>query len=180
MKKFMKTTFALLLGGLFAFATACGNSGTASTSSTGGTPSSDNSTSGTGSAGGTSDKESSGGGNQGGVSATIKFYTSVNIIEYKALTAVANAYSDLQYDKGNDITIIIDNKTDPEAYTQSVRNMVSQGVSGRRSSERRLFPNTTERTESWTLRVISKKRIRISRATRRGWTGWKRTRTGRK
>lgn len=125
MKKFMKTTLVLLLGSTFAFATACGGGGSDSSSSSVGETTSSDVTSGSGS----SESHSTSGGGQGGVSATIKFYTSVNIIEYKALTAAANAYSDLQYDKGNDITILIDNKTDPEAYTQNVRNMASQGVS---------------------------------------------------
>lgn len=63
-----------------------------------------------------------------GDSYTIEFYTSVNIIEYNALKSVANAYSDYQYELGNDVTVTINNRTDPAAYMQSVRNMASSGV----------------------------------------------------
>lgn len=89
------------------------------------------SASGSGSAGGTSDS-GSGGSSSGGsspVKATVNFYTSVNIIEQRALQNVAYAYEDLQYDLGNDITISLVNNTDPDAYTQNLRNMLTSSVS---------------------------------------------------
>ncbi len=66
--------------------------------------------------------------NTEGKSGTVTVYTSVNIIEQRALEAVANAYMDLQYEKGNDITVIINNDTDPTSYTSTVRNKISSGV----------------------------------------------------
>lgn len=62
------------------------------------------------------------------VVATIDFYTTVNIIEQRALQAAADAYSDLQYNKGNDITINLSNSTDPDAYTQNIRNMMTGSI----------------------------------------------------
>lgn len=115
MKKFIQSLLIMVLGFVMAFGSiACGG-GNASGSQSEKPSQSD-------SGSGSSDKPS------GGESYTIEFYTSVNIIEYNALRAVANAYSDYQYELGNDVTVTINNKTDPEAYMQSVRNMASNGV----------------------------------------------------
>lgn len=113
MKKIAQTILILAISVVMAFgAFACDNK----KDSTGGNSSGGNS-----------------GGNSGGSSTdnsyTIEFYTSVNIVEYNALKAVANAYSDYQYDRGKDVTITINNNTDPSAYTQNIRNMASSGVS---------------------------------------------------
>lgn len=74
-----------------------------------------------------------GGNNPGGgnepITATIDFYTTVNVVEQSALQQVANAYSDLQYENGNNITVMVRNNTDPSAYTQTVRNLLANGVS---------------------------------------------------
>ncbi len=59
---------------------------------------------------------------------TITMYTAVNIIEQNALQAVANAYMDYQDSLGKDIEVLINNKTDPEAYMQSVRTMAGSNV----------------------------------------------------
>ncbi len=63
-----------------------------------------------------------------GVTATIDFYTSVNIIEQRALESVAYAYEDYQYEKGNNISVRVRNNTDPDAYNQNLRNTI-QNVS---------------------------------------------------
>lgn len=76
------------------------------------------------SAGGDSEKPS------GPVKANIDFYTTVNNIEQMALQSVADAYSDLQYAKGNDITVTIYNSTDPDAYAQTLRNKLANGTNG--------------------------------------------------
>lgn len=77
--------------------------------------------------------ENPGGNNPGGgnepITATIDFYTTVNVVEQSALQQVANAYSDLQYENGNNITVMVRNNTDPSAYTQTVRNLLANGVS---------------------------------------------------
>ena len=74
-----------------------------------------------------------GGNNPGGgnepITATIDFYTTVNVVEQSALQQVANAYSDLQYENGNNITVMVRNNTDPSAYTQTIRNLLANGVS---------------------------------------------------
>lgn len=81
-------------------------------------------------------KKNNGNGGNGGnggdkpISAEINMYTAVNIIEQSALQAVADAYMDMQYEKGNDITVYISNNTDPTAYTQNMRNMISGNVTG--------------------------------------------------
>ena len=76
----------------------------------------------------TSDKTSASQGD--GESTTIMLYTAVNAIEQSALRSVADAYSDYQYNVlGKDIQIVINNRTDPEAYMQAVRNMASTSVS---------------------------------------------------
>lgn len=72
--------------------------------------------------------ENPGGGNEP-ITATIDFYTTVNVVEQSALQQVANAYSDLQYENGNNITVMVRNNTDPSAYTQTVRNLLANGVS---------------------------------------------------
>lgn len=59
---------------------------------------------------------------------TINVYTAVNIIEQNALQAVADAYMDYQDSLGKNIEVFINNRTDPEAYMQSVRTMASNGV----------------------------------------------------
>lgn len=63
------------------------------------------------------------------ITANIDLYTSVNIIEQRALQTVAYAYEDMQYERGNDIKITLNNNTDPDAYTQNLRNMLSSSVS---------------------------------------------------
>lgn len=68
------------------------------------------------------------GGSTTEVSGNIDFYTTVNIIEQSALQAVADAYADMHFDKGNDVTVTIRNNTDPDAYTQNVRNLLANGV----------------------------------------------------
>lgn len=77
--------------------------------------------------------ENPGGNNPGGgnepITATIDFYTTVNVVEQSALQQAANAYSDLQYENGNNITVMVRNNTDPSAYTQTVRNLLANGVS---------------------------------------------------
>ncbi len=62
------------------------------------------------------------------IEADITFYTSVNIIEQRALQNVAYQYEDMQYNKGNEVTVTIINNTDPDSYTQNLRNLVSGGV----------------------------------------------------
>lgn len=112
MKKFSKLLVAAVLAlSLGLTAAGCGGNG-----NTGG----DN-------PGGNNPGGNNPGGNTG-VTATLDFYTSVNIIEQSALQQVANAYSDMQYEKGNDITIMIRNNTDPAAYMQTLRTLVSNGV----------------------------------------------------
>ena len=97
MKKFSKLLVAAVLAlSLGLTAAGCGGNGNTGGDNPGGdNPGGDNP-----------------GGNTG-VTATLDFYTSVNIIEQSALQQVANAYSDMQYEKGNDITIMIRNNTDP-------------------------------------------------------------------
>ena len=112
MKKFSKLLVAAVLAlSLGLTAAGCGGNGNTGGDNPGGdNPGGDNP-----------------GGNTG-VTATLDFYTSVNIIEQSALQQVANAYSDMQYEKGNDITIMIRNNTDPAAYMQTLRTLVSNGV----------------------------------------------------
>lgn len=62
-------------------------------------------------------------------SVTLTVYTAVNIVEQDALNAVATAYSDLKYKEGKDITVIINNKTDPNAYMQNVKTMAGSTIS---------------------------------------------------
>lgn len=114
MKKFAKLLTALLL----ALAVGVSVIGCSTGTGTGGNDDGDN----VGGNGG------DGGDTNTSVTATIDFYTTVNIVEQSALQQVANAYSDLQYEKGNDITVIIRNNTDPSAYTQTVRNLLANGV----------------------------------------------------
>lgn len=112
MKKFSKLLVAAVLAlSLGLTAAGCGGNGNTGGDNPGG--------------------DNPGGDNPGGnigVTATLDFYTSVNIIEQSALQQVANAYSDMQYEKGNDITIMIRNNTDPAAYMQTLRTLVSNGV----------------------------------------------------
>ena len=91
MKKFLQTTLVAVLGFVMAFsAAACGNktdSGSSeqtSTSESTSKPSESNSESKPG---------------ETGLSATIEMYTTVNIIEQRALERVAEAYMNYQYEK---------------------------------------------------------------------------------
>lgn len=120
MKKILKSLLAAILSFVMVIGVvACGNSG--GNSGNGGSTSA-------------SDKpsDSTGGGTSGSTEpdgpVTITVYTAVNAIEQSALTAVANAYMDLKYDEGKDVTVIINNRTDPEAYMQAVRNMAGGNV----------------------------------------------------
>lgn len=103
MRKYFGTLLAVLMSALMLF-TACGGGTTPPESSTPDDPTPE------------------------GKSATITVYTTVNIIEHRALEAVADAYMDLQYEQGNDITVIISNDTDPVSYISTVRNMITAGV----------------------------------------------------
>lgn len=113
MKKLFRITVVCILAVLFAFSfAACGEK----PSSNGGIKPGGN---------------NPGGNTPGGkeeISGNIDFYTTVNIIEQSALQAVADAYADMHYDKGNDVTVTIRNNTDPDAYTQNVRNLLANGV----------------------------------------------------
>ena len=59
---------------------------------------------------------------------TLTVYTAVNIVEQDALNAVATAYSDLKFKEGKDITVIINNKTDPNTYMQNVKTMAGSSI----------------------------------------------------
>ncbi len=114
MKKLFRITVACILAVLCAFSVAaCGKK----PSSNGGiTP------------GGNTPGGNTPGGDSTALSGNINFYVTVNIIEHSALQAVADAYADMHYDKGNDVTVTINNNTDPDAYTQNVRNLLANGV----------------------------------------------------
>lgn len=71
-----------------------------------------------------------GGGGQkpsGPIEATIDMYTSVNIIEYEALQAAAQAYEDYQFDQGNVIHVQLHNTDDPDGLRENLVNMISNG-----------------------------------------------------
>lgn len=122
MKKFLQTTLVAVLGFVMAFsAVACGNktdSGSSEQTSASESTSKPSES--------TSESKPSG---ETGLSATIEMYTTVNIIEQRALERVAEAYMNYQYEKGNDISVIIKNNTDPTAYSQSVKTMAGGTVS---------------------------------------------------
>ena len=59
---------------------------------------------------------------------TLTVYTAVNIVEQDALNAVATAYSDFKFKEGKDITVIINNKTDPNTYMQNVKTMAGSSI----------------------------------------------------
>ena len=112
MKRFLKVLLSIALVACFVLgAVACNK---------------DNSTSDSGSSstGGSSTKPK-----PTGDPITITVYTAVNIVEQNALNAVATAYSDLKYQEGKDITVVINNKTDPNAYMQNVKTMAGSTVS---------------------------------------------------
>ena len=134
MKKILTSLLAAIISIIMVFGVvACNNSGGTSggtTETPGGTTESNGNSSSSEkpseSSGGTSERPSESNTPDGPV--TITIYTAVNAIEQSALTAVANAYMDLKYDEGKDITVIINNRTDPEAYMLAVRNMAAGNV----------------------------------------------------
>lgn len=124
MKKISKTLLAIILSFVMLFGViACGptnNGGSTGGNSEKPAPSESSSTNPGGS------ESTTPGDDDGPV--TITVYTAVNIIEQKSLESVANAYMDLKDAEGKSISVVINNKTDPEAYMQSVRNMAGGNV----------------------------------------------------
>ena len=125
MKKISKTLLAIILSFVMLFGViACGptnNGGSTGGNSEKPAPSESSSTT-----PGGSESTNPGGSDDGPV--TITVYTAVNIIEQKSLESVANAYMDLKDAEGKSVTVVINNKTDPEAYMLSVRNMAGGNV----------------------------------------------------
>ncbi len=130
MKKIFKSLLAMLLCFVMMLGIiACGGGG-GDNSSAGDSTGSTESTPGTSEKPNESGKPNESNKPGGNDTITIMLYTAVNVIEQNALQSVANAYMDYQYDVlGKNVEVIINNKTDPDAYMKAIRNMAGGTIS---------------------------------------------------